>query len=41
VVQVRDRKHLADVLRALRRLKFVVRASRAKNRGVIGNQNGG
>ncbi|MBN2692356.1 MAG: bifunctional (p)ppGpp synthetase/guanosine-3',5'-bis(diphosphate) 3'-pyrophosphohydrolase [Burkholderiaceae bacterium] len=41
VVQVRDRKHLADVLRALRRLKFVVRASRAKNRGVSGNQNGG
>ncbi|MBN8744450.1 MAG: bifunctional (p)ppGpp synthetase/guanosine-3',5'-bis(diphosphate) 3'-pyrophosphohydrolase [Thiomonas arsenitoxydans] len=32
VVQVRDRKHLADVLRALRRLQFVVRASRAKNR---------
>ncbi|MEW6560807.1 MAG: RelA/SpoT family protein [Pseudomonadota bacterium] len=32
VVQVRDRKHLADVLRALRRLKFVVRASRMKNR---------
>ncbi|MGC8507757.1 MAG: RelA/SpoT family protein [Thiomonas sp.] len=32
VVQVRDRKHLADVLRALRRLKFVVRASRARNR---------
>ena len=32
VVQVRDRKHLADVLRALRRLQFVVRASRAKSR---------
>jgi len=32
VVRVRDRKHLADVLRALRRLKFVVRASRMKNR---------
>ena len=31
VVRVRDRKHLADVLRALRRLQFVVRASRAKN----------
>ncbi|WP_298289413.1 bifunctional (p)ppGpp synthetase/guanosine-3',5'-bis(diphosphate) 3'-pyrophosphohydrolase [Thiomonas sp.] len=32
IVMVRDRKHLADVLRALRRLKFVVRASRAKPR---------
>ena len=39
VVQVRDRKHLADVLRALRRLKFVVRASRAKNRS-LSNGNG-
>ncbi|MDD4886066.1 MAG: RelA/SpoT family protein [Thiomonas sp.] len=38
VVQVRDRKHLADVLRALRRLKFVVRASRAKNRGISSGQ---
>lgn len=37
VVRVRDRKHLADVLRALRRLKFVVRASRAKNRSASGN----
>ncbi|MGE0073571.1 MAG: TGS domain-containing protein, partial [Thiomonas sp.] len=36
IVMVRDRKHLADVLRALRRLKFVVRASRAKPR----NNNG-
>ncbi len=33
VILVRDRKHLADVLRALRRLKFVVRATRAKSRG--------
>ncbi|MGA8010776.1 MAG: TGS domain-containing protein, partial [Thiomonas sp.] len=40
VVQVRDRKHLADVLRALRRLKFVVRASRAKNRSLTNGQSG-
>ncbi|OIQ66835.1 guanosine-3',5'-bis(diphosphate) 3'-pyrophosphohydrolase [mine drainage metagenome] len=40
VVLVRDRKHLADVLRALKRLKFVVRANRSKSRTGHGNASG-
>ncbi len=33
LITVRDRKHLADVLRALKRLKFVARAARERNSG--------